>query len=353
MSTARRDTATSAQRAEWLGALPTAEQTLLLRACLLAGSDGRAAWDAWLGAVEDPVAAFRADSGGYRKLGALLAAALRDQGVVPADAHFRMALRAAVMREEGRTLRYEAVAAGILEALYAYGVDPVVLRGAAVAATAYPRPALRHCHDIDLLVEADELDPAIDALRAAGCTPRPVDNPGDAEAVHNSGLPISLHTRLFPFAPYDAVTASVRARGVRAVVAGVPTRVLAPSDMVLHVCGLGFCSPRRRSILWVPDSWHVLTRYPDMDANGLVDTALEGRLAVPLSVTLGYLRDELGASVPASAFRALDAAAARDEQGRVLARSVLPQPDPRWLRLARRLPAPVRRVGRRVVRREA
>src|SRR5205814_1722191 len=55
-----------------------------------------------------------------------------------------------------------------LRALTAAGLEPIVLKGAALAYTAYPEPALRTHSDIDLLLGPDELPLASDVLAEAG-----------------------------------------------------------------------------------------------------------------------------------------------------------------------------------------
>jgi hypothetical protein len=56
----------------------------------------------------------------------------------------------------------------VLAALRARGVQPLVLKGAALAYTIYPAPELRPRSDTDLLIAEDDLDAARDAFRSAG-----------------------------------------------------------------------------------------------------------------------------------------------------------------------------------------
>ncbi|PKB14909.1 putative nucleotidyltransferase-like protein [Novosphingobium kunmingense] len=63
-----------------------------------------------------------------------------------------------------------ADAADAMALLDAQGFEPVALKGAFLARNAYPEAALRPMRDIDILVPADRILPAFEALRAAGHT---------------------------------------------------------------------------------------------------------------------------------------------------------------------------------------
>jgi hypothetical protein len=56
----------------------------------------------------------------------------------------------------------------ILKALNAQGIPVIVLKGAALAPTVYPDPALRPMRDLDLLVRPKDLDAALAALKRLG-----------------------------------------------------------------------------------------------------------------------------------------------------------------------------------------
>jgi hypothetical protein len=56
----------------------------------------------------------------------------------------------------------------VVEALRAAGIESIVLKGAALAATVYPEPGLRNFADIDILVQADRLREAEEAIAPLG-----------------------------------------------------------------------------------------------------------------------------------------------------------------------------------------
>jgi hypothetical protein len=133
----------------------------------------------------------------------------------------------------------------ILASLDRRGIDPVLLKGAALALTVYDQPALRPMQDIDLLVRAEEVDPAMTALEELGFRgirgklsntfyashhhARPMIRPGDQVIVE-------VHRGLVP--PEDGLRmdpAEALQRSVQAEALGRSLRVLSPEDQVLHL----------------------------------------------------------------------------------------------------------------------
>jgi hypothetical protein len=331
------------RREAWTRALPTADQRTFLRACVLPEPAGREAWLDWLSSVGDPIAAFQ-DAREYRPLATLLYASLRGhEAELEVPREFVTVLRAAVVREETRSRQYSGLVASMLAALEGASVEPIVLPGASLASTVYSDDSLRHCHDLDLLVRPADLPQAVDALRLLGCTER-----SPTELVHPSRLPVSLHTTLLPAPPAHDVADQMRSRATSATIAGQRARTLAPADALLHVCALGFSARARHSIQWAVDAHRLVGTHPDVNWGQLLETARTGGLTVPLAVTLRFLHDELGAAVPRPVLDGLVAEATSDSAAHGAALSMLPPRQRAWRRVAGRLPAPVRRLGRRV-----
>ena len=70
----------------------------------------------------------------------------------------------------GIALHLERLLVGVVRTCRDAGVDPIVLKGPAVAALDYPRPELRDFGDIDLLVPSDRMSVLADRFVADGCT---------------------------------------------------------------------------------------------------------------------------------------------------------------------------------------
>jgi len=281
--------------------LPTPDETSLARACLATGDAGRQAWAVCQERFGDLIRVFREDSRGLKRWAPLLQDALRRHEVVPPPA-LATVLRAAAFQEELRTREYQRIVREVLSRLQAAEVPVLVLKGPALAERVYPRPALRHSHDLELLVrQPHDLDRVVNLLVPLGARPMPPTWPAPADAVllqHATGLPIGLCTRLFRTPHYHIPTEALWARRSAATLAGVPAQALAPDDTLLHILGHAASSPARASLQWVADAWFLLHRHPDLDWGRLVRTAREGRLGLTLAAMLPYLAGELGASIP-------------------------------------------------------
>lgn len=247
---------------------PPAEACDLLRACLATRErPRREAWAALAGSWEllrDPV---------IRRAGlmAQLAHASELAGI-ELDPEVRSMLRTARVHEE---LRLEALAPACREHLEGVDRDAIVLRGLALSHTVYDDPALRHCHDLDLLVPG----------------------PGGQE-LHPSGLPISRHVSLFgPGAP-PVLWAEVSGGAVEAEVAGAAARVLPAPEALVHVCVHGSHRGWAHSPLWCLDAALLIRRSPALDWDRVVRRARDWAVAAPAHRALRWLRDGLGVEVP-------------------------------------------------------
>jgi hypothetical protein len=301
------------------GIRPHPEQLLLLRACLGAPDDAREAWDNWRQRVGVPQRALSDPSTGIRRLFPLLFHAVSRHGF-PVEKETSTLLRTAYLRDEARHATYARIAADALTALQAAGLRVIALKGAALAYTAYERPMLRHCHDLDVLVPDESLHEASKALhRMVLHSPRLIGE-GHLRLLHESGLPIVLHSRLFRFPYYDMSFAELWSRSEAATVAGVDTRMLSPLDTLVHVCGHASYSTSRRSLVWISDACHLLARHPALDWSDLPERAGASRLSLPLHVTLEFLARDMGAPIPGPSLDSVHAAAQRAPvEGRALA----------------------------------
>ena len=279
--------------------LPGESQTALLRACLWRGERGAAAWRAWLERTADPIGGLD----GARTLMPLLAGRAGEEGE---SAELRTLIKAAYVRERSRHDTYRRIAAPALSALAARAVEPVVLKGAALAGSVYVEPWLRHCHDVDLLVPRSRLADAVSCVAAAGFRRLPA---GDAGAhhlafEHESGLPLRLHAE--PFLPgVYAQADAFAAAAVAGEVCGVPARVLPPAAALVHVCGHASYHRAGERLRWVCDAWSLVDRTEDLDWDAAVALAAQARLALPLSVQVEYLAGSLDAPIPAGVLAAL------------------------------------------------
>ncbi len=247
--------------------LPDAGETRILRACLC-GGDATDLPREWIGGRLAPLL----NAAGHR---------LPDRVV-------RAFLKTAAVHEELRAREYLKVCAIVFSAL---PVPFLVMKGAALGEAVYGNQALRHSHDIDLLVREQDRAAAAAALVDAGFVPRA------EEFVHPCGLPVRIETRLFQPDYYRSAFEPVGERSATATVAGHAVRVLSPADSLLLACGHASWSPQRSTLQWACDAWTITHRCV-VDWDVLVAAAESSRLTAPFSVMLNYVRSELGARIP-------------------------------------------------------
>jgi hypothetical protein len=289
-------------RAGLTGLLPTLEDTLLLRACLWTGSEAGAAWDEYVSVTPTPAHLFHAASGRLRRLSPMLLESLRRNGI-DADPGLLTVLRTSLMRESMRCAIYRDIRGDVLRALGDAGIDTLVVKGGALGETVYGDQTLRHSHDIDLLVRPVDLQGARDALGGLGLHgptgSGTAAGPG-IEMVHDSGLPVLLHTRRWRIEPYESDPEGPWRRSREVVLGNVAARVMSPEDHLVHQLGHASYCPSRSSLLWAVDGYLIADRNEDLDVDRVRSEARGASLSTPLSVMIEYLRVELEAAFPAA-----------------------------------------------------
>jgi hypothetical protein len=192
----------------------------------------------------------------------------------------------------------------MLTPLDAAGIEVTLLKGVALALSAYPQPALRTMSDVDVWIEADAIERAIACLDAAGF--EHVNRPKNTEPLHIShrgkikfNLPgwriggVEIHTNPF------AITAVQRTSRVdlpamwartTPLNANLPgARQPAAEDMIIHVAvhlavSNQFCFAALRGLLDVA----LLARRHKIDWQLLAKRAQQWRLSVPVWLVLSY-----------------------------------------------------------------
>jgi Uncharacterised nucleotidyltransferase len=174
---------------------PDAIDRLFLGICIGSPAAAHEAWERWTFERVDLPSLLRSRPR-LRRLLPLFHWSISENGLSPDDDTLAI-LRAATLWEEKRSSGIRDVLGTTLNALDRAGVPVVLLKGVALAQTAYKRPGLRHCHDIDLLLDEMRLADAQAALIAFGfqlaadaISPRIV-------LTHQDGLPVTLHTHLW------------------------------------------------------------------------------------------------------------------------------------------------------------
>ncbi|WP_457936108.1 nucleotidyltransferase family protein [Mesorhizobium sp. 10J20-29] len=286
--------------------LPSSHDGLFLR--MLAGpqEDVREAWEAWLEPVRHLRPFLRGQRPDLKRLLPLAAYRLRQADVTVDMQHL---LNAAKLWEEQRTRRILEIFSAVFDRLTEVGLHPTLVGGLANSASAYPEIALRHCHDIDILLPPDEVQRAARLLVEAGFE-RPDATLKIAASVslrHADGLPINLHTSLLGSTYFRLPDKRMTARAVTLYIAGRSIDILPPEGALLHRLALATTDSAAEPISALVDAALILGT-AGFDVNQwqhFIDDALSARLGPQLFTMLDYLRREVGATVSESVLREL------------------------------------------------
>lgn len=299
--------------------LPTPEQTLLLRCCLQSGETARQAWEQWqtqTGGLQEYLA--RDGGPGKRLLPLLYYALRRNNAVIEPDV--LAVLKNGYVREQLRYEDYRRILAEQLGTLASGGVRAIVLKGAALAETVYPEPALRHSHDIDLLVEPRDLPTAVKLLVSSGLRTYLSGNGAIPYEVlcHSSGLAVGVFTDLVHI-PYYANGDETRRQELWSSAqqhnfGGTEGFIFSPAVNLLQVLGHASYSASRKRLAWACDAWFLTGSPAGPDWNFFLALAKQNNLTLPLAVMLSYLAQALNAPIPMTVLQQLKGAAAQTER---------------------------------------
>ena len=294
------------------GCWPTPQQELLLKATLLRGQAALRAWQAWKSNVD-----FDSDylDQGTRRLFPLLHHNLRNQG---AQDPLMPKLKGLYLRTwyENQILFNDM--SSLLRAFHDVGIETAILKGAALTLLHYKDYGLRPMADFDVLVPTERAPEAVSLLVKSGWEPVFEAWMAQFERGYlighatvfsdDSGQRFDLHWHLLPECVQKSADDDFWEGSVLAVIHGVPTRALNPTDQLLHVCVHGARWNPVPPIRWVADAMTIITTSQDqIDWDRLIRQADKRRLILPLRETLDYLRSTLSAPVPLAALRRLSA----------------------------------------------
>lgn len=150
------------------------------------------------------------------------------------------------MVSEFRMSHLESRMLSALDTLSEAEIEPVLLKGAALALTVYGSFVARPMSDVDLLVRRDDVMRAHDALTASGWTEGVDNSPEFYEGHHHlqplvdslgTGTSLELHTSLFfEGHPFALTSDDIRRRAEKVVVHGRTVMVPSVHDQLLHLC---------------------------------------------------------------------------------------------------------------------
>ena len=260
-------------------------------------------------------------------------------------------LRELYDRHAARHVGRVAKLAEIGAALDGAGITVVVLKGAALGSAVYRDPAFRTMGDVDLLARQEDLVAANRVLRRLGYTP---DDSWRSEAWYEAhhhhlaplvapdgSLIVELHRSIVEAGEGRVPVDDLWERAGLEQIGGATFRVLAPSDLLLHLClhlacDNVFVAGKLRDLR---DMAETIRHYADaIEWDAVVGRAKAWQVSCYVYWALWLARDMVGAAVPAAVLEGLaDARRARptDELLRRLLPEILLQPEPWPFRLPR------------------
>ncbi len=202
----------------------------------------------------------------------------------------------------------------LVRCLRASGVEPVVLKGAAVLDTLYREPVERDLDDLDILVPEGQVDRAAAALAEVGYAADPALPSAEVYRRHHFHLPlqhrgrpmVEVHWALSrPFSPFQLPAERVLAA---AVIAPRPVdlalRVPRPEHLILHIVLQNLQESFSRLSRLV-DLDRIAASSPGLDWDLLTREARDGDLGPAVSLSLQLAKRVLGSPIPEAVIRDL------------------------------------------------
>jgi hypothetical protein len=233
----------------------------------------------------------------------------------PADIKHRSRIQAALLGLQWKVQEQRHALA--LKALAEARVATIVLKGPALARTIYPQPALRISGDLDVLVHQEDWLAAHEALTTHGgytCL-QPLSAPppkvADQKAYYHTQYlstdgahVVEVHYDLWWYGLRPALGEQYWRRSLPLQIGGVPTRMVSPEDMLLHLC-IHLHHHGYNRLIWFTDLALLLRAYPSLDWGYLVRAAHTEGLAIFVHYSLRYLAALLGVVAPDWVLKAL------------------------------------------------
>lgn len=287
------------------GCWPSHLDECLIKSALDVGGATRLHWDSWSSKTDlDAVAPET------QRLLPLVYANLCAQSIVPSSA---ATLKGISRYHSAKNQMMLAELAKIIQLFSERGIDCMLLKGAALSVAYYDRVGHRPMSDCDLLVRPEQRDEAIALLSEAGCSPfKRFHKRMSLFGTHGflfqlpNGMELDLHWFAISQNRVVGIDRGFWDRAVPVQLLGVQTKMLCPTDMLLHVIVHGLRWSDLPAIRWLVDSSMVLRRSArDIEWPLLLETAHSRKLTLPLAAGLTYLAEQFDAPIPGDVLRQL------------------------------------------------
>lgn len=227
---------------------------------------------------------------------------------VPAGTRAQLDLHAASISMKNDVL-FDALA-DALTAFAQQHIQPIVLKGPALAQSVYPNPGWRPFRDLDLLCRLDDLAAARAALQSLGYEARP-QKPTEQERFHTvyslpaRGVTIELHGDLLQLGLPTKCGARLWDRLQPFSVGNATAYMLAMEPQILHLC-VHLHTHGYSRLIWFKDLDLLLRRYGDtVDWRAVASLAAGEGATLSVRHALSLTRSLLATPLPAPALRSL------------------------------------------------
>ncbi len=194
----------------------------------------------------------------------------------------------------------------ILKKFNSHDICVIALKGAHIAEEIHGNTALRPMGDLDLLIRFNDLDKADELMVEMGY--KPVENREYFREIHyhlaydppQHKVRVELHWDIInPSSPFQVDTDGLWSRARQTRINDVDTAVLAPEDLILHLClHLAYSDAFVMGVKPLFDVDRTLRHFQDIfNWDNFYDRTLEWRAAKPVYLTLlmvnNYFRTEI------------------------------------------------------------
>jgi hypothetical protein len=286
--------------------IPTANQVLLLRACLFSGGDAADAWKSWREHVNfDDI-----DAASYRLI-PLLYKNLRRENI---EDELLGRLKGIYRHTWSRNQLLFHDAIQVMTALQSAGISVLVLKGATLASSFYSDTGLRPMNDFDFMVPLNDVFRAFDVMKNCGWNceeslpfKQLVWCSHAAKWTNRAARQIDLHWHLLPEGRQPGTDDDLWARAIKRPLGAQTFLSMDDTDLFWHICAHGAIGDEIPAIRWIADAWTILQKNSALDWERLVATVRKRKLTLPVGRALAYLRKEFGAPVPIQVVETLTA----------------------------------------------
>ncbi len=285
---------------------PGEPQRLLLRAVTVPDEVFPEAWRRWRGVMD-----LAAMNQGESRLLPLLYRRLVQAGIDdPVLPRFKGVYRNGWVSNQRVFQQINPVCSLLTEA----GIPYLILKGAALAHSVYPDPALRPMDDFDLLVKPADVMRTLTVLRELQWEKKhgePVVEGNyrfrhEATLENKSGVELDLHWRIFVAAPLDAGDAPWWNDPDTVIIRGQSHPTLTPEMHLLHTIRHGLARTQITTLRWAADACFLLRRFGGtMDWSRLVSETQRLRAVPAVREGLAWLARELDQTIPPEVTTAL------------------------------------------------